>query len=62
MLRVKLGHLDDWANARRANAGHYHERLADVEGVTSPGVAPGNWHVYNQYTVRTDRRDECAPS
>lgn len=57
VLRVKLGHLDDWADARRANACRYHERLADVEGLTLPTTAEGNWHVYNQYTIRTSRRD-----
>jgi dTDP-4-amino-4,6-dideoxygalactose transaminase len=58
VLRVKLGHLDSWAAGRRANACAYHERLAEVEGVTLPEVAPGNWHVYNQYTLRVERRDE----
>jgi len=58
VLRVKLKHLDAWAEARRANACRYHERLDGVDGVTLPEVAPGNWHVYNQYTLRTSRRDE----
>ncbi len=58
VLRVKLRHLDAWADARRANACMYHERLADVDGITLPATADGNWHVYNQYTIRTDRRDE----
>jgi dTDP-4-amino-4,6-dideoxygalactose transaminase len=58
VLRVKLRHLDAWADARRANACMYHERLADVDGVTLPVTTEGNWHVYNQYTVRVTRRDE----
>jgi len=58
VLRVKLGHLDDWADARRANACRYHERLADVDEITLPTTAEGNWHVYNQYTIRTPRRDQ----
>lgn len=58
VLRVKLKYLDSWADARRANACRYHERLAGVNGIALPEVAPGNWHVYNQYTIRTERRDE----
>ncbi len=58
VLRVKLRHLESWGEARRKNACAYHELLAEVEGVTLPEAAPGNWHVYNQYTVRAERRDE----
>jgi len=28
--------------------------------VTVPAAAPGNTHVYAQYTIRTDRRDDLA--
>lgn len=58
VLRVKLGHLDAWTDARRANACRYHERLADVDGITVPATEDGNRHVFNQYTIRTPRRDE----
>jgi dTDP-4-amino-4,6-dideoxygalactose transaminase len=58
VLLVKLRHLDGWAEARRENACRYHGLLGDVDGVTLPETLPGNHHVYNQYTVRAERRDE----
>lgn len=58
VLRAKLPYLDGWAEARRAHAAIYDERLAGVEGVRTPVVDPLNHHVYNQYTLRADRRDE----
>ena len=58
VLRVKLGYLDGWAQGRRRNAALYDEILGEVEGVRPPLTLPGNHHVYNQYTLRADRRDE----
>jgi len=58
VLRVKLPHLDDWAHARRENACLYHGGLADVAEVALPVVLEGNFHVYNQFTLRAERRDE----
>jgi dTDP-4-amino-4,6-dideoxygalactose transaminase len=57
VLRVKLRHLDGWAAARRENARRYAALLADVEGVRLPHVVDGNFHVYNQFTVRARGRD-----
>lgn len=57
VLRVKLGHLDGWTAARRENACRYEGMLADVEGVRTPPVAEGNFHIYNQFTIRAERRD-----
>ena len=58
VLRVKLEHLDGWAEGRRRNAALYDEILSGVEGVRTPVTTPGQLHVYNQYTLRVDRRDE----
>jgi dTDP-4-amino-4,6-dideoxygalactose transaminase len=58
VLRVKLPHLESWAEARRRNAALYDEMLADVDGVQTPVTLPGNHHVYNQYTLKAERRDE----
>lgn len=55
-LRVKQDHLDDWNNARRANAALYDELLAG-SGVTTPYASPDVHHVYHQYTIRHPRRD-----
>ncbi len=58
VLRVKLPHLPEWTEARRSNACRYHGALEDVDGVTLPETRQGNYHVYNQYTIRARRRDE----
>lgn len=58
VLRTKLPHLDGWAAARRENACRYEGILADVPEVSVPPVLPGNFHVYNQYTLRVPHRDE----
>ena len=58
VLSAKLPHLKSWSDARRRNAALYDELLADVAEVITPAVAPGNVHVYNQYTIRARRRDE----
>jgi dTDP-4-amino-4,6-dideoxygalactose transaminase len=57
VLSAKLPFLEEWTEARRANARFYDDALAGVDGVTPPVAAPGNHHVYNQYTIRSDRRD-----
>lgn len=62
-LRVKLPRLDGW-NAERANAAaRYDELLGACEGIalpTTPWSAEGEstTHVYHQYTVQVDRRDD----
>lgn len=58
ILRVKLRHLSGWTAARQRNAGLYRERLDSTPEVQLPFVADGNSHVYNQFTIVTERRDE----
>ena len=58
VLLVKLRHLDDWTAARQRNAIRYMELLGDTPGIRLPVVAEGNVHVYNQFTIRAERRDE----
>ncbi|HSG08385.1 MAG TPA: DegT/DnrJ/EryC1/StrS family aminotransferase [Longimicrobiales bacterium] len=58
VLRVKLPHLDAWAAKRGENACRYHGLLDGIDDLVVPRVVPGNVHVFNQYTVRTPRRDE----
>ncbi len=79
VLRVKLGHLDEWTEARRGNALAYRTLFEGVglgassqllkrseDGVPSRGTRsdmtlpvelPDRRHVYNQFVVRSARRD-----
>lgn len=56
-LLVKLPHLDTWSARRRANAAIYDEMLGDVEGISTPVILKDNVSIYNQYVIRTPRRD-----
>ena len=58
VLRVKLPHLNGWADRRRRNAALYDEMLSGLEEVQTPFTEAGNHHVYNQYTLRVHQRDE----
>jgi dTDP-4-amino-4,6-dideoxygalactose transaminase len=58
VLMAKLPHLAAWSAARRANAAYYDQALADVFEVVTPYVDPANESIYNQYTIRAQRRDE----
>ena len=60
VLVIKLKHLDDWTRARQTNAAHYDElfRNADLGAVRVPERVPGCRHIFNQYVIRTPRRDE----
>jgi dTDP-4-amino-4,6-dideoxygalactose transaminase len=59
VLRVKLGRLAAWTEARRRIAARYRERLAGAP-VTLPVERPGARHVYALYTVRHPQRDALA--
>ena len=56
ILLKKLPHLNKW-NARRAEVANLYEQLltADVE---KPVTATGNSHVYHQYSIMVEQRDE----
>ncbi len=58
VLRAKLGHLSAWSERRRQNARYYDEMLAGVPEVVTPWVDPSNVSIFNQYTIRAQRRDE----
>lgn len=64
VLRVKLRRLDGWIESRRRNAEIYRQlfRKAGLTGPEDPSVglpveAPGRRHVYNQFVIRTRRRN-----
>lgn len=60
VLNVKLKFLDEWRDAREAHARQYTERLAKVPAgaVVTPTVGRGGRHVWNQYVIRVQRRDD----
>ncbi|MCL5103893.1 MAG: DegT/DnrJ/EryC1/StrS family aminotransferase [Armatimonadetes bacterium] len=57
ILRVKLKKIQEWNDARRANAAYYIENLGDLP-LELPRSKPENYHIYHQFTVRFPRRDE----
>jgi dTDP-4-amino-4,6-dideoxygalactose transaminase len=58
VLRVKLGYLDRWTEARRRNAKMYRELLSGTP-VCTPVEAPYQTrHVYNQFVIRCPQRDK----
>ncbi len=61
VLRIKAPHLAAWTDARRANADLYRASFADAglsERITLPVERPDCFHIYNQFVVRAQRRDE----
>ena len=57
VLLAKLPHLAGWSEKRRKNAAYYNAAFADLDGVRTPVIDPANESIYNQYTIRTTRRD-----
>jgi dTDP-4-amino-4,6-dideoxygalactose transaminase len=58
ILRVKLQHVERWTAARQQNAARYQSLLAGCQALTLPFTPAGSSHVYNQFSIRTRRRDE----
>lgn len=56
ILSVKLPHLEEWTEKRRAHARRYNELLSNI-GVETPFDAANVRHVYHLYVIRTPRRD-----
>ncbi len=55
VLCVKLPHLNRQHDGRRNNASYYNQHLKTVK---TPKEANGNYMIYNQYTIRTSKRDQ----
>ena len=58
VLLAKLPHLATWSAKRREHAAYYGTGLSDVPAVRPPVVDPANEHIFHQYTLRVERRDE----
>jgi dTDP-4-amino-4,6-dideoxygalactose transaminase len=61
ILRIKLRHLDQWTNARRAHASAYRSVLPQ-DTLTLPTEQADSRHVYHVYAVLTEQRREMMAS
>lgn len=57
ILLVKLPHLAGWSEARRRNAERYN-RIFAGSAIATPWINPEAETIYNQYVIRTPRRDQ----
>ena len=61
VLRVKLKYLDRWTAARQRNAAYYDAALVNADlgaKLRTPLAIAGYRHIFNQYVVRAERRDD----
>jgi len=57
VLLVKLKHLDAWSKGRRKKAEIYNQLFTN-SNTARPYVEDYNYHIYNQYVIRVQNRDE----
>jgi dTDP-4-amino-4,6-dideoxygalactose transaminase len=55
VLRVKLKYLDRWTEGRQRNAALYREHIRCAQ---LPVERTGGRHIYNQFVIRSSKRDE----
>ncbi len=66
ILRVKLPHVEEWNQQRRERAAAYNRLFAEAGFLSAKGVSPIRTvevsphahHVFHQYAIRAQRRDE----
>jgi dTDP-4-amino-4,6-dideoxygalactose transaminase len=60
ILGIKLKHLDNYNDTRRAAADYYDQAFAEVADLITPARQPNSTHVYHQYTLRVTngKRDD----
>ncbi len=57
-LRVKLRKLAAWTKKRQANAKFFIDNLSGIDGLRLPITKEYSNHVYHQFTLRYEKRDE----
>lgn len=57
-LKIKLRHLPDWNNKRRAAAQKYSELLSEIPGIIIPYEPDWSKAVYHLYVIRLANREE----
>jgi len=60
VLKVKLGHIDDWNRARNSHALKYNEVLSGIAQIKTPKLRPDAFHIFHLYVIRAERRDDLA--
>ncbi len=61
MLLVKLPYLRSWSEKRIEHARIYDKAFADIPDVVTPRVAADStFHIYNQYTIASPKRDKIV--
>ena len=58
ILRVKMHYINEWNEARRANAYRYNEMFSKYPEILTPKEVDNSYCVYHQYTIRIENRDE----
>ena len=61
VLLVKLRYLEKWSEGRAKNAADYAKLFSEkglTDRLTLPETETGNTHIYNQYVIRTPKRNE----
>lgn len=58
VLDVKLNYLDEYEQKRNEAAAYYDNKLKEAAGVTIPFRVKNSTHVFHQYTLKAERRDE----
>ncbi len=57
ILNIKLKHLDEYNERRRAAAEFYTKAFSDNEYITPPVESPKSRHIYHQYTLKINGVD-----
>ena len=60
VLVIKLKHLDAWSRVRQENACFYFgafDKAGPKSKITLPAALPGARHIYNQFIIRSPKRD-----
>ncbi|GAB4272297.1 MAG: DegT/DnrJ/EryC1/StrS family aminotransferase [Candidatus Rifleibacteriota bacterium] len=58
VVSVKLPYLAGWTEGRRKNAKLYNSLFKDNPKVVTPTELPERYHIFNQYVIRVENRDE----
>ena len=58
ILGVKLAHMEEWNEGRRAIAAKYDAALSEFAWLTLPTDIAGGRHIYHLYVIQCDRREE----